>query len=77
MTVVESVLAGIERLVLPKLASIEARLTVLENEVKSLRGVELKSIRELMEVKFKALEEKLDLERRLSVVEERQQKTSN
>ena len=73
MTVVESVLAGIERLIMPKLSAIEARLTVVENDIKNLR--------EVMEVKFKAvdmrfdeLDEKLAFDRRLSAIEERQQK---
>jgi hypothetical protein len=77
MNVVENVLAGLERLVMPKLSAIEARLTVLENKV----DTELKAIRELMAANFKAVNERFDalddkfaFDRRLTAVEERQQK---
>jgi hypothetical protein len=85
MTVVESVLAGVERLLLPKLEKIEADIKVLRTELQSLREVmevkfkaveeRFKLIDEKLDYKFKALEDKLALDKRLTAVEDRQRQT--
>jgi len=61
---VENVIKALEAVLLPKLAQIEYKIDAVNQKLDNLR--------ELTDVRFKALEDKLELDRRLSVVEEKQ-----
>jgi hypothetical protein len=75
MAVVESVLAGMERLLLPKLERIEAEQKALRELMEEkFRAVDFRfqALEDKFNVRFQSLEDKLNLDKRLTALEDRQ-----
>lgn len=77
MSIFESVVSAIEKVLLPKLERIEAEQKALRELMdEKFKAVDLRftHLEEKFDLRFRSLEDKLDLDKRLTLLEQNEQK---